>query len=189
MKIAFDADGVLVDLMSIWTKCLNEHFGTNVQPEDVVDWDIQLAFPTLTNNQIYAPFNHDEFWNDLQPIAGAQECVRKLKEDGHEVYIVTASGLKTIYAKTRRLRKLFPEIDRKHIIICHDKSMILADVLIDDKPDNLINGQFKKILFDAPHNRGFAAKDHNVFRADNHEDVYEAIELMDYILSGLVKFF
>ena len=48
LKILFDADDVAETLVQGWVSILNERYGTSVSLEDVTDWDISLAFPTLT---------------------------------------------------------------------------------------------------------------------------------------------
>lgn len=71
--------------------------------------------------------------------------------------------------------ELFPFLDTNHIIIAHNKQMVRGDVLIDDGPHNLVNGQYFRILFDAPHNRGFNEKKYGMYRAVGWEQVYQLI--------------
>ena len=52
LRILFDADDVAEDLIGNWVLAVNEKYGTAVTPEDVRDWDITKAFPTLTREQI-----------------------------------------------------------------------------------------------------------------------------------------
>ena len=53
LRILFDADDVAETLLEGWVKVLNERYGTTTSVEDVTDWDVSLAFPTLTKQQIY----------------------------------------------------------------------------------------------------------------------------------------
>lgn len=52
LTILFDADDTVENLSDCWIAMLNERYGTSVTPEDVHSWDISLAFPTLTKEQV-----------------------------------------------------------------------------------------------------------------------------------------
>ena len=56
-----------------------------------------------------------------------------------------------------------------------NQQMVRGDVLIDDGPHNLVNGQYFRILFDAPHNRGFNEKKYGMHRAVGWEQAYQLI--------------
>ena len=67
LRILFDADDVAETLLEGWVKTLNERYGTATSVEDVTDWDISKAFPTLTKQQIYGVLQEDEVWANLTP--------------------------------------------------------------------------------------------------------------------------
>lgn len=165
LKILFDADDVAETLVQGWVSILNERYGTSVSLEDVTDWDISLAFPTLTKKQIYGVLQEEQIWANLQPIPGAQEYLQRLYDEGHELYMVTATDYRTCRVKIERILELFPFLDAEHIIIAHNKQMVTGDVLIDDGPHNLVGGRYFRILFDQPHNRGFDEKKYGMYRA------------------------
>lgn len=175
LKILFDADDVAESLLGSWISMLNEQYGTNVDIEDVTDWDISLAFPTLAKQQIYSALLEDRLWKNLMPIPGAQEYLQRLYNEGHELYMVTATDYRICHIKIERILELFPFLDEKHIIIAHNKQMVMGDVLIDDSPHNLIGGHYFRILFDQPHNRGFDEKKYGVYRAHGWEQAYQLI--------------
>ena len=58
--------------------------------------------------------------------------------------------------------------------------MIKCDIMIDDGPHNLINGDYLRVLFDAPHNRTFPAEDNQMKRVYNWEQVYNLIKDLDW---------
>nr|WP_290461200.1 hypothetical protein [Acutalibacter muris] len=175
LRILFDADDVAETLLESWVSTLNSRYGTSVSVDDVTDWDVSLAFPTLTKKQIYGVLQEDEVWANLTPMPGAQKYLQKLHDEGHELYMVTATDYRTCCVKIERILELFPFLDANHIIIAHNKQMVRGDVLIDDGPHNLVNGQYFRILFDAPHNRGFNEKKYGMYRAVGWEQVYQLI--------------
>lgn len=136
---------------------------------------MQRMVDDFTKKQIYGVLQEDEVWTNLTPMPGAQKYLQKLHDEGHELYMVTATDYRTCCVKIERILELFPFLDANHIIIAHNKQMVRGDVLIDDGPHNLVNGQYFRILFDAPHNRGFNEKKYGMYRAVGWEQVYQLI--------------
>lgn len=183
LTILFDADDVAEMLLDSWVNTLNDRYGTSVCVEDVTDWDVSLAFPTLTKEQIYGVLQDSELWSNLTPMPGAQECLQRLYDEGHDLYMVTATDYRTCRAKIERILELFPFLDVNHIIIAHNKQMIKGDILIDDGPHNLINGDYRKILFDRPHNRKFDAAANDMLRVKSWKEIDVAVHVYaDYFV-------
>ena len=61
MVIVTDFDSVMNYLLESWLVGLNSTYNLNVQYEDVTNWDMQLAYPTLTKEQIYEPLSQESF--------------------------------------------------------------------------------------------------------------------------------
>ena len=71
------------------------------------------------------------------------------------------------------LQRTFPYINiRKKLIVCSDKTMIRADVLIDDCLDNF-GGQDYSIVLDYPWNRN--TNNENILRAFSWKEIYEIL--------------
>jgi len=75
-------------------------------------------------------------------------------QKNYEVYIATAAmEVPTSFEqKYRWLGKHFPFIPPSHIVFCGDKSILLADYLIDDNPRQLKLFKGEGILYSSPHN-------------------------------------
>lgn len=175
LKILIDADDVAETLQYSWVNAVNKKYGTSATVEDVTDWDVSKAFPTLTKQQVYGVLQEDDMWANLTPTPGAQEYMKRLHDEGHELYIVTATDFRTCRVKIERILELFPFLDAEHIIIAHNKQMVTGDVLIDDGPHNLVNGPYFRILFDQPHNRGIDEKKYGMYRAVGWDQAYRLI--------------
>lgn len=182
MTILVDMDDVLELLVSGWTAYLNEKHGINVDPNDVNDWDITLAFPMLTSEQIYAAEQDDHLWDYVEPMPGAPETLKRLIDEGHTLYVVTSSYYQTMKSKMDNvLFRYFPFLKWEQVIVTFNKQMIKGDVLIDDGPHNLIGGSYRKILFDRPHNRNFNESLYGIVRAKDWDDVYIHLQkILDY---------
>lgn len=171
LTILFDADDTVENLCDCWIALLNERYGTSVRIEDVTDWDITLAFPTLTREQVFGVLNEDELFHRLERVPGSLEVLQRLYNDGHKLYMVTASDYRTCKVKTERILEMFPFLDWEHIIFAANKQMVRGDILIDDGVHNLVGGAYYKILFNRPHNLGLDVEKYGIHRADTWDDV------------------
>ena len=179
MVILIDADGVLEDLSQKWVEYLNEIHGTSVRYEELTAWDMTEAFPTLTREQVYAIDRDEAFYSRLKPIPGAVEAVRRMLDDGHEVFVVTTTPYQVVKAKLdRAIFPYYPFLSWKNIIITCDKHLIRGDVLIDDGVHNLLGGEYRKILVTAPYNKDFDAEANGMIRVDTWEEIYHAVSMM-----------
>lgn len=176
LTILFDADDVSENLLGSWINLLNERYGTSATPEDVKDWDITLAFPTLTKQQIYSALHEEDLWRGLEPMPGSQRILQKWHDKGHNLYMVTASDYRTCKVKVERILEMFPFLDWEHIIFATNKQMVCGDILIDDGVHNLIGGNYYKIMFNRPHNRRLDVEEYGIHRAETWDEVDALVE-------------
>lgn len=177
MTILTDMDDTIEDLLSAWISRLNDMYGLTTTKEDVREWDMTAAFPSLPSEDIYKPLLDGEIWDSVLPKPDAPQILERMINDGHDVYVVTSSHYAGVKPKLdKALFRYFPFIDWKHVIISYNKQLIKGDVLIDDAPHNLIGGDYYKILMDAPHNRSFDEHSIGAVRVSSWLDVYDEIQ-------------
>lgn len=177
LKILIDLDDTIEHLLSAWVDYLNSQYGTSVRQEDITQWDLQIAFPSLTKEQIHAPLEKDEFWQRVKPMEGAAEAIQCMQKRGYQVYIVTASAYRTIRPKMEQmLFKHFPFLTWDNVIVTNHKQIINGDILIDDAPHNLVSGNYVQVLMSAPHNKSFDAEANGMIRVSNWDEVTSIIE-------------
>ena len=99
LTILVDMDDTIENLCETWAAFLNETHGTTVRTEDILDWDMTKAFPTIERSQVYDPLFNEEMWKRVTPLPGAVEYLKRLIDDGHKVVIVTASHQNTVAMK------------------------------------------------------------------------------------------
>lgn len=175
MLILFDADDTVENLLEPWLAMLNERYGTAVTLDDIHAWDISEAFPTLRREQVYDVLAEDELWRRVTPIDGAQRVLQRLCDEGHELYMVTASDYRSCKAKIEALLEMFPFLDWEHVIVTSNKQLVRGDVLIDDGPHNLTGGSYRKLLFDRPYNRAFDETRYGITRVYSWEEIYSLL--------------
>ena len=179
LTILVDMDDTIENLLDSWLHMLNVEHGYHVTKDDIKSWNIQEAYPDLTQWEVYAPLFRDELWQDVKPKWDAVKYLRRLQDDGHDIYITTSSNFRTIHTKVESIiRRYFPFISDDQVIVATKKQMIRGDVMVDDAPHNLVDGEYEKILMTAPHNRSYNAELYGMTRVNNWKEVYERISAM-----------
>lgn len=174
--ILVDIDNTMWDLTGEWVRVLNETYGYDVSPEDIVDYYVQKAYPGLTNDQVYWPFYDRWFWNGVKPLAGCYDVLKEFQSRGYRIKVVTATDYKLCKPKFNALLRHFDFLDYKDIIISYDKHMIYGEVLIDDNPEYLVGRHGTNIMLDCPYNRD---KDYSILGVQRVRDWYDVKDVID----------
>lgn len=174
--IGVDLDDVLWDLMSTWISRYNDMVDDNLTVEDIKSWDVAQYIKRGTEGILnYIPQQND-FWEDVEPIPDSKEYLQQLIKDGYLIYVVTASSHTNLKEKMSRFYSLFPFIEEEHVVIIHRKQMMDLDMLIDDKPGNLEDANYLKVLFDRPHNRSIDENKISAVRLKTWSEIYKYIK-------------
>lgn len=153
-KIAIDMDEVMADPIAKFIRLYNQEFNLNLCLPDIHGREVHEAVPPEHKDKIWEYINAEGFFRDLAVIPDSQEVIKALMEK-YEVFIVSA-GMEfrnSLIDKFDWLHEHFPFISWKNYVLCGDKSIIGADIMIDDRPRNLrtFAGE-RKLLFTSPHN-------------------------------------
>lgn len=179
MIILVDMDDTIEQLLKAWVARANEKFGRNVTLDDITGWNVAAPYHGLTRQEIYGVIDEPGFWNSVEPMPGAADALKYFMEEGHEVYIVTATEIGHVEEKMNGLLfRYFPFLSWQQVIITSRKQLIRGDVLIDDGIHNLEGGEYRKIMFTAPHNRHYDAEANGMIRVHTWEEVVEIIDGM-----------
>ena len=179
MVILVDMDDTIEQLLPAWVSRANEKYGANVTLDQITDWNVAAPYPGVTKEEIYSVTYEPGFWSSIEPMPGAAEALKHFMDEGHQVFIVTATEPEHVEEKMRGLLfRYFPFLNWEQVIITGRKQMIRGDVLIDDGIHNLEGGAYKKILFTAPHNRFYDAEANGMTRVWNWDEVVEIIDGM-----------
>lgn len=194
MNIGIDLDGVLTNYRQFAIEqgqkyCRENNKGQLVNPEayymkDMYNWDEETDYDFWIKNIFsYATEN--------PAIQGASENTKKLKEDGHTIFIITARKFATpddnckeeIREKMKTTVKEWlakNEIEYDYIIFSsEDKSKNIIendiDVMIEDSPNNVksLSKLTKIICMDWPYNKGI--ENDNIYRCYNWNEIYDKI--------------
>ena len=176
--ILIDMDEVLVGLLDAWLAWLNEKHNLDVKRHKVVDWDMHPMYPTLSDDELYEPLHNKEFWKSVSPLPYARAYVDKMIEDGHRIYVVTASHYGTMSHKIKNALMPYFNFHFKDIIMTYNKGMLKADILIDDYVENFNGFDGIKILVTTPYNTHIHKSRYD-YRAKNLKEAYKIIKELE----------
>jgi 5'(3')-deoxyribonucleotidase len=153
LRIVVDVDEVLADTATREIAWLNQRFGHSLTLALVSRSKLEELVPKAHAEALEAHLHEGEFFADLPVMRDSQSVLRQLAER-YDVFVATAAMEypRSLGAKFTWLAKHFPFISPQRLVFCGDKSILAADVLIDDNERNLRVFRGQGYLFTAPHN-------------------------------------
>lgn len=179
LRILIDMDDTIENLAEAWCAWLNKRYGLSVNHKDIDSWgaitDLYGEWGLSAEDVFYPLYHESEFWDTVTPKQDAIEYIKMLKDDGHQIFIVTNSYASVKADKFEKvLFRHFPYLDYTNLIITHDKSFLKADVIIDDNLNYVLGSCAKlKLLYNASHNKDFDDPfNEGIYRVNNWAEIY-----------------
>lgn len=156
-SVVVDVDDVLNNLMAETIKKAD----ADVFLEDFTEYDISECVTEEVHEALDAVWSNKSFWDNLAPAKGAVEAMRKLVQNGIEVYIMTACTPDIVEGRAKWFAKHFPFIKQDNIIYGHPKWLVSCDFMIEDKLETLLRtpSWTHRLLLDKPWNKYNEEKD------------------------------
>lgn len=178
--IAVDVDGVCADLHYEWLRRYNAEYNDTLTINGIHQWEMTLAVKPECGKSIYKYLSQPDLYENVPLIPGAIEGVRALREKGYRVVFVTSCTKGMTDQKWGWLeRHGFLEAGSRgnaDLVVAHDKSLINANLLIDDYDGNFTGWNGYGILFSAPYNVSFETPA-NIVRAEHWGEAVELVQL------------
>ena len=167
-RIAIDMDEVMADTMAHFLAKYNSNFGVGLKTEHFQGRHVFEVIEEAHRPEAREYFQQEAFFANIPVMPDSPEVIQALTER-FEVFITTAAMdvPNSFTAKFEWLQRHFPFIPTSNIVFCGDKSIVLADYLIDDNLRQLTNFRGEGILFTAPHN----VNETRFRRVNNWQDV------------------
>jgi 5'(3')-deoxyribonucleotidase len=147
-RIAVDMDGVLADVTEQYFRYHEKDFGKRKSPEEIAGIRELDAFPNVQNYLFTKGF-----FRTAPRVKDSREILAELNKQ-YEIFVVSAAMEfpQSLSEKQEWLDEHFPFITWHQIVFCGLKSIIEADVMIDDHFKNLDLFKGTTLLFTQPHN-------------------------------------
>jgi 5'-nucleotidase len=153
-RIAIDMDDVMTATGKKILEVYNDKIGTNFTKNDFLNKNFYEVFDQSNYSIIRDAIFQVGFFRELEVMPDAVEVVKAL-HDKYDVFVVSAAMEfpNSLIEKHDWLAEHFPFIHWKNMVLCGDKSIISADIMIDDHEKNLRTFKGKTLMFDAIHNQ------------------------------------
>jgi 5'(3')-deoxyribonucleotidase len=167
-RIAIDMDEVMADTMAHFLQKYNSNFGVGLKTEHFQGRHVFEVIEEAHRPEAREYFQQEAFFANIPVMPDSAEVIKALT-GRFEVFITTAAMdvPNSFTAKFDWLQRHFPFIPTSNIVFCGDKSIVLADYLIDDNLRQLTNFRGEGIIFTAPHN----VNETRFRRVNNWQDV------------------
>lgn len=176
MTICCDVDGVLNNLMDVVVDIFNERYGTAYVINDITTYDLANCLTQTVATNMKEIFTDSEIWSRMKPINGAQEGLKKLVRNGHQVYLVTNNAPHTFGAKVDWIQHYFPFIESSKIICMKDKWLFKCDAMIEDCYETLIaNPCYDRVLVNQPWNQSDKDWVYNIHRCSTWDEIIDVV--------------
>ena len=147
-RILVDMDGVIADVYSRFFELHEEETGQKKKPEDIIGLKEGEAFPELSR---WA--NTSGFFRTIPVMPDSQRVLKALNEAFDIIVVSMATEFPaSLTDKQLWLIDHFPFISWRQVVFCGNKSLIPAEIMIDDHFKNLDNFHCETIIFTQLHN-------------------------------------
>lgn len=169
-RIAIDMDEVMADTLKARLIRYEKDYGVSVSKQEVHGKSMYQAIPEAHRQQVRDVLDELDFFRHLEVMPDAQKVIKELNE--HYDIIVATAAMEVPFSFTAKydwLLEHFPFLDSQKFVFCGNKSVVLADYLIDDNPHQLSHFTGESIMFSSPTN----ALENGFKRVNNWQEVAE----------------
>jgi len=147
-RILVDMDGVLADVYPRFFELYELETGNKKTMSEIIGLKEGEAFPEL-----YKWVETPGFFRTI-PVMPDSQRVLKLLNKAYEILVISMATEFPVGLTDKQMwiNDHFPFISWKQVIFCGNKSIIPADLMIDDHFKNLDHFKGETIIFSQPHN-------------------------------------
>jgi len=179
MIIFCDMDGVVANIIDNWLTQYNKEWNDNLTSSCITGWDLKNFVKPECGSKIEDIIHKENFFLDATVYPGSQEYLKKIVDDGHDVFFATSSPIYMypLIEKHLWIDKYFSFIGSRKVVCLKNKWLLRGNVLIDDYEFNLENFNGHKILLRQPWNENINDIKYKI--ANGWENVYNIIKRIE----------
>lgn len=160
LRILVDMDGVIADWGHAYGESLDAHGAAAAgipRHADQRSFNLNEGRTDEEKAIIAAVMIETGFYTRLRPIPGAKQALKAMLKAGHDVRICTSPWVSNPTCASDKLNwvaKHYGTHWAQRVIITTDKTLVLGDILIDDKPEvtGVAVPTWMHVLFHQPYN-------------------------------------
>jgi 5'-nucleotidase len=149
MIIYVDVDSVLNNLTDEWMRRYSLHYEDCLTTDDLSEWSLLDTVKKECHKAIYLYLHDPSLFMFLQPEPYSKNVIKRLKDEGHLVYGLSACVVGSMDSKAAWVAHHY---GIKMFAVEH-KYLMRGDILIDDGIHNADGWEGRFLLFDRPWNR------------------------------------
>lgn len=153
--IAVDVDEVVAALIPEWLRRYNFDYDDNLTADEADRWELDEIVKPACGKRIFNYLKEPDLYDHVLPIPGARGAIYEMLATGHRIVYASSCPYETAAQKRAWLLRwgfLTPANVERDFLPVTDKSLIAADVLFDDRPENVEAFKGMGVLIRQPHN-------------------------------------
>ena len=104
MRIGIDLDNVVVTTTEALIEYLNERIpNLNLKLENIKQYKLEKNLPPEYSLIVQEAFESKHLWKKVRMMPNAADYIKKLYDDGHDIYFVTSSLPENLRKKIKHL--------------------------------------------------------------------------------------
>lgn len=153
-RLAIDMDEVIADAHTGHADWYSKTYGYEWSSLDLKGFPLQSAVSRDHAEAMEAVLHQGDIFGTFGVMPGSQAALKSLMER-FDIFVTTAAMEypASCAPKYAWLREHFPFISPLNIVFCGNKSILAADILIDNNARHFARFQGQGVLFSAPHNQ------------------------------------
>ena len=176
MLICIDIDDTIANLQEVVIEVFNKRYNTNYNLNDFHSFDVMNVLPVDEAIKFKAIYGEKGIYDLVRPFAGSSDGIRKLINDGHQIYLASNIIPETHSEKVAFVQRYFPFIEPSHIIAIKDKWLLRSDILIEDCLENLLaKPYYYRVLYNRPWNQNVNDWVYDIHRCNDWNEVVAAV--------------
>lgn len=180
LNLCVDIDGTVTEPY-FWLKYANQHFNTEITPEDITSYAIEeiLGIEEEAFYEFYKEYG-PRLHGEAKIRSGVRETLEHLYVD-HDIHFITARALEMHPVSLEWLQRHNLPLDSLTLLGSHDKvgkaTELSCDIFVEDRYENavqLADAGFLVLLIDCAYNQGVLPQ--NIIRVKDWSEIGEVID-------------